>query len=148
MKQKYGNHGSKKNKVAAYIKQSSNIEKKLQEATIDGVRYGLIAMEAFDTAYSICFGLPSTLTQDQIDRRSKLIQEFSKKITEAYVPMSQVPELLYDMINKELNINSSEESLYDTANKKLYIGSSATISSVEWLKDSIVNNDPRLGAYF
>ena len=129
MKQKYGNRGNKHNPIAAHIKQTQNIEKKLQEATMDGVRYGLIAMEVFITAYSICFSSPSTMTTEQIERRNKLIVAFNKSITEKYVPMKDVPQIIFNLFNKEL-----EEKVQ--------------ISSVDWLKDSIVNNDPRLGAYF
>ena len=129
MKQKYGNHGEKSNLIAEHIKQTQNIEKKLQEATMDGVRYGLIAMEVFSTAYAICFSHPSTMTKEQIEKRNKLITNFNKSVTEKYVPMAEVPQIIFDLFNKELE-------------------NSIKISSVDWLKDSIVNNDPRLGAYF
>lgn len=132
-KQKYGNHGQKRNPIAMHIKQTQNIEKKLQEATMDGVRYGLIAMEVFDHAYALTFGKPGTLTEEQSERYTRLVRAFSKHITESYVPMKDVPEYLVTLFNEEL------EKIDDGYTK---------ITSAEWLKDLIVNNSPRLGAYF
>ena len=132
-KQKYGNHGQKRNLIAAHVKQTQDIEKKLQEATMDGVRYGLIAMEVFDHAYASTFGKPGTLTEEQSERYARLVREFSKHITESYVPMNDVPEFIFNLFNDEL------EKIDDGYTK---------ITSVEWLKNLIVNNSPRLGAYF
>ena len=128
-KQRYGNKGPKRNPIAAHIQQTQNIEKKLQEATMDGVRYGLIAMEVFDHAYRICISTDGIMTESQSGRYTKLNTEFTKKITTSYVPMAEIPQLIFDLFNPDLNETSK-------------------IPSVDWLKDVIVNNNPKLGAYF
>lgn len=129
MKKSYGNRGPKNNIIAAHIKKTNNLDKMLKEAMRDGIAYGILAMEVFDTAYHVCFGYPAVPNLEQTERRNRMITNFKNEIVDKYVPIAEVPELLYQQFNLEL-----EESY--------------KIFSVKYFKDFIVNTNPKLGAYF
>lgn len=81
----------KKNKVASEMKAKAELAKKLEQATFDGVRYGMLAMEMI--MLSLSNDSKETLKEKMADMSPK-IKEYTKMVTKQYIPLNELAGFL------------------------------------------------------
>lgn len=109
MKQSYFHGNSKKKKIAnkyAYEAQrQKEIANKVEQATFDGVKYGLLAMEMMMIKLD-------PRNKDEISKSIKemspLLERYSKMITEQYIPLDEFATFLCTK-HPELNVDELVE---------------------------------------
>lgn len=81
-----------KNKVVNEMKARVDLSRKLEQATFDGVRYGMLAMEMI--MLSLSKDSKETLKEKMADM-VPTINEYTKMVTEQYIPLDELAGFLH-----------------------------------------------------